>query len=139
MRFLLDTCVLSELRKAHCNPNVKFAISNCNNKDLFISAISIGEIAKGVTLLEEGRRKKELLTWLNSLETHFSDSILSVDAETARIWGELVAEGKRKGNSIPAMDGLIAATAIRNGLHVMTRNTQDFLHTGAMLFNPWES
>ncbi|MDE1466069.1 type II toxin-antitoxin system VapC family toxin [Spartinivicinus poritis] len=139
MRFLLDTCVLSELRKPDCNPNVKFAISNCSNKDLFISSISIGEITKGVSLLEEGRRKKELSNWLNSLESQFADRILSVDAETARIWGELTADGKRKGKPIPIMDGLIAATAIRSGLHVMTRNIQDFENTSAMLFNPWES
>ena len=139
MRFLLDTCVLSELRKADCNPSVKFAVSNCSNKDIFISSISIGEIAKGVSLLEEGKRKKELLNWLNSFENHFADRILSIDAETARIWGEMTAKGKRKGKSIPAMDGLIAATAIRNGLHVMTRNIQDFAHTGAMLFNPWDN
>lgn len=71
------------------------------------------------------------------LEQRFADRILPIDVEVARIWGELTARAQARGGQVAAADGLIAATAIRNGLHVMTRNIRDFEPTGAMLIDPW--
>ena len=62
----------------------------------------------------------------------------ALDIETAKLWGELTARAQKKGVVIPATDGLLAATALRHGLHVMTRNESDFKASGARIVNPWE-
>jgi predicted nucleic acid-binding protein len=75
--------------------------------------------------------------WLHTLERHYADRLLPVDLETSRLWGELTAAAQKTGRVIPAADGLIAATARHHGLHVMTRNTEDFEAAGAFVLNPW--
>ncbi len=137
MRALLDTCAMAELRRPDGNPVVRQAVEALDNDDLFISVITLGEIGKGVALLSESKRKQELTGWLNGLDHLFADRILSVDRETAGIWGEITARAQGQGIQIPASDGLIAATALRHGLHVMTRNTRDFAATGVLLIDPW--
>lgn len=139
MRVLLDTCVLSELRRPHANPGVRRAVEALDSASLFVSVLSIGEIAKGIALLRNGQRKRVLQRWLQDLERFYIDRLLPVDLETSHIWGELSATAQQAGRAVPASDGLIAATARRHGLHVMTRNTRDFEPTGAMLMNPWSS
>ena len=103
-----------------------------------MSVVTLGELARGVSLLRAGKKKSLLRVWLMTLEQEYGDRILSVDADTARIWGELTATTLQRGKTIGAADGLIAATGIRYGLHVMTRNVNDFSETGAMLINPWD-
>ena len=137
MRVMLDTCVLSELRKPDCNDNVRTSIEEIEDECLFVSVISIGEITKGINLLEESHRKRKLNRWLQAIESNYSDRILLIDLETVRIWGELTAKAQKSGDTIAAADGLIAATAIRSGLHVMTRNVGDFQPTGVLITNPW--
>jgi toxin FitB len=138
MRVLLDTCVLSELRGARPNPGVRQAIEDFASDDLYVSVVSAGEIAKGIALLPDSRNKRGLEGWLRALELGYADRLLPVDLETAHIWGELTATAQKHGRAIPAADGLIAATAMRHGLHVMTRNTADFEATGVLLVNPWK-
>jgi predicted nucleic acid-binding protein len=138
VRALLDTCVLSEIRRPKGNPGVRKAVDALDSEDIFISVVSIAEISKGVSLLEDGKKKRELAAWLQGLERHHSDRILPVDLETAHIWGELTAAAQKAGRQVPAMDGMIAATAHRHGLHVMTRNVEDFAATGVLLLDPWE-
>jgi predicted nucleic acid-binding protein len=128
---------LSELRKPQADVGVRRAVDEIPDDDLFVSVISLGEIAKGIALLEESRRKRELQSWLQTLERDYADRILQVDRDTAHIWGELTAAARKNGQIVSASDGLIAATARRNGLHVMTRNVSDFAPTGTMLINPW--
>jgi predicted nucleic acid-binding protein len=137
MRALLDTCVLSELRGARPNSGVLQAIDEFASDDLYVSVVSAGEIAKGIALLHDSRNKRGLESWLRALEPGYADRLLPVDLETAHIWGELTAAAQKRGRAIPAADGLIAATAMRHGLHVMTRNTGDFEATGVLLLNPW--
>ena len=138
MRALLDTCVLSELnRHGGGAPQVQQVVSEFADEALFVSVVSLGEIAKGVALLGAGTRQRDLLTWLNGLESNFADRLLPVDSETARVWGELTARAQQQGRTVHVADGLIAATALRHGLHVMTRNVSDFEPTGALLINPW--
>lgn len=136
MRILLDTCVISELRKSEINPRLKALLDAIDEQDIFLSVISLGELFKGISLLEEGQRKRELLSWIAGLERNFSDRILGIDQETAHIWGEITAKAGKKGKTIPACDGLVAAVALRHGLHLLTRNTVDFEPAGVMLLNP---
>lgn len=138
MRVLLDTCALSELRLPRPDAGVARAIRELDSEDLFVSTITIGEIVKGVALLADGQKKRLLQNWLQALERHYGDRILPIDLETSRMWGELTAGAAKAGRSIPASDGLIAATARRHGLYVMTRNTADFEPSAVPLLNPWE-
>lgn len=138
MRVLLDTCVLSEIRKADGNRDVRRAVEKILDDDLFVSVLSIGEITKGIELLEDGKRKRALQSWLQTLERDYASRILPVDQEAGHIWGELTAAAQKQGKIVTSNDGLIAATARRHGLHIMTRNIADFQPTGAMLLNPWE-
>ena len=84
------------------------------------------------------KRKSDLENWFNHIEKNYCQKILSIDAETANIWGEITAKAKNQGFSLAIADGLIAATAIRHGLHLMTRNVNDFDFTSVLLLNPWE-
>ena len=138
MRVLLDTCVLSELRRPEGHPGVRQAVDALSEEDLFLSAISVGEILKGITLLRESPKRRGLESWLKTLERDYSDRLLSIDLETSRLWGELTASAQKAGRVVHATDGLIAATALRHGLRVMTRNIADFEPTGVLLLNPWE-
>ncbi len=137
MRVLLDTCVLSEIRREQGNAEVRERVKAIRSDDLFLSVLTVGELSRGITLLAAGRYKNVLRQWLLALEEDYADRILGIDSETARIWGELTASAQARGRTVPASDGMIAATAIRHGLHVMTRNVADFVDTGAMLLNPW--
>ena len=74
---------------------------------------------------------------MHALEVNYADRVLVVDLETSHIWGELTAEAQKAGKTVPASDGLIAATARRHGLHVMTRNTEHFKLAGVLLLDPW--
>lgn len=138
MKVLLDTCVLSELRRRDGDPNVRKAIAGFPDSDLYVSVAALGEIVKGIALLAPGQKKQALQQWLLGLERHYADHILPIDIETARIWGEITARARMNGFTLGAADGLIAATALRHGLHLMTRNTADFSATGILLINPWE-
>lgn len=137
MRVLLDTCVLSELRHPKGDVRVRRAIESIDEEDLFVSVLSIGEIVKGIALLKESHNKRALQGWLQTMERFYAGGLLTVDLEVSRIWGELTASAQKTGRSVSASDGLIAATARRHGLHVMTRNIADFQPTGVLLLNPW--
>jgi predicted nucleic acid-binding protein len=138
VKVLLDTCVLAELRRPEGHPGVKSAVAELPDGDLFLSVLTVGEVAKGIALLAAVRKKRALASWLNGLESKFADRILTLDAETARLWGELTARAQKAGEIIPAIDGLLAATALRHGLHVMTRNTRHFEASGALVLDPWQ-
>lgn len=138
MKVLLDTCVISELHRPNADLRVRRRVAALDPDTSFLSVITFGELVKGVTLLPKGRRKHDLESWLLGLERQFESRILPVDLETARIWGESTARAQKLGIQVPANDGLIAATGIRHGLHVMTRNTQEFANTGAFIVDPWQ-
>jgi hypothetical protein len=130
--------VLSELRHPKGHPAVRQAVDALNDEELFVSVISIGEIRKGVSLLQESPKRRALEIWLKTVERNYGDQILAIDLETCRLWGELTASAQKAGRVVHATDGLIAATALRHGLQVMTRNTADFEPTGVLQLNPWE-
>ena len=137
MKVLLDTCTLAELRKPSPNAAVVAAIRAIPDARLYVSVLSVGELVKGIGLLAAGKKHDSLAAWLAALESQFSDRILGIDSETAKLWGELTARAQKKGVAIPATDGLLAATALRHGLHVMTRNTKHFEASGALVIDPW--
>ena len=136
MSALLDTCVVSEEYKANPEPAVMAAVAALGN-NAYISVVTIGEVLKGADLLAEGREQRKLLAWLNKTQDDFGPRILPVDLEVARLWGELTATAQRRGRQIAAPDGLIAATARRHRLPVMTRNVGDFAPAGVEVVNPW--
>jgi toxin FitB len=138
VRTLVDTCVLSELRRTDGNPRVRAMFATIAESDVFLSVLTIGELRKGIDRLKAGPKKHALSTWIDRLAMSAEGRILSVDLETAVIWGEVSARAEKKGRPIPAIDGLLAATALRHGLHLMTRNVADFEPTGVLLVNPWE-
>ena len=88
MRVLLDTCVLSQTRRPKGHPRVRRAVEILKSEDLFLRAVSIGEIARGIALLKESKKKQDLLVWMRALEAHYADRVLTVNLETAHIWGE---------------------------------------------------
>ncbi len=138
MKILLDTCVLSELQNPQGQAVVKDAVMRIDDDSLFLSVLTLGEIAKDIALLAPGQKKQVLSQWFDSLETQFSNRILPIETETARMWGELIARAQKTGVTIPAADGLLAATALRYGMHIMTRNTRHFEASGAMIIDPFK-
>jgi predicted nucleic acid-binding protein len=138
MRVLLDTCVVSEVVRSAGAQRVKDRVAAFNRATTYLSVVTVGELARGVALLSPGKKREGLGAGLQRLEDDYGDRILPIDIETARIWGEIDALRQQQGRRLPALDGLIAATAIRHGLHVVTRNVSDFEATGALIINPWE-
>lgn len=138
MRVLLDTCVISELVRPQGEQHVKSRVVAYRPLDVFISALTIGELARGVVLLDAGKKKDRYASALLRIEQDYDTRILPVDTDAARIWGEIDATSRKSGRTLSVIDGLIAATAIRHGLHVVTRNVKDFVETGVLLVNPWE-
>jgi predicted nucleic acid-binding protein len=139
MKTLIDTDVLSEARKPGGHALVKQRLAAAEPDDLFISVISIGEIAHGIARLPAGVARRELEAWLGVTERHFADRILPIDRDIAQLWGEITAKAANAGRTLHAADGLIAATAIHHGLRIMTRNVKDYGVTGVLLSNPWEA
>ena len=137
MRVLLDTCILSELRRPQPDQRVSDAVEQAGDDNLCTSVLAIGELAKGIALLPDGAKKRSLTSWLAGLERRFSDRILPVDHETARLWGAIAARAQTQGTPLPVVDGLVAASALRHGLRVMARNTRHFAATGALVIDPW--
>ncbi len=138
MKTLLDTNVLAELVKPNGNPAVQAALDEIPTANVFLSVLTLGEIVKGICLLAPGKKKRHLTAWLAGLENAYGERILPLDVETVRIWGELTAISQKRGSVIPPIDGLLAATALRHGLHVMTRNTKPFEASGALVIDPWQ-
>ncbi len=138
MKYLLDTCVVSELvRPAPCE-NVITWIQSCKNTNFYLSVLTLGELNKGISRLADGRRRQHLQQWVDDdLTQRFGNRLFEIDADIAVIWGNLVASCERHGCPLSVIDGLLAATAIAHNLTVVTRNTADFQATGVPLFNPW--
>jgi len=135
LSYLIDTCALSELRRKNPDDNVVGWFEARSQQGLYLSVLTLGEIRKGVEALADARRKDKILNWLeHELPLWFEDRILPIDAGVADEWGRLLA---RVGRSLPAIDSLIAATAIHSRLTVVTRNVSDFNYAGVDVFNPW--
>ncbi len=138
MIFLLDTCVLAEGRKPNPDPNVAAWLDGQQTRDLYLSAITLGELWKGASHHPDPARRQKLAAWLeNELQVEFHGRILDLDWAAARTWGTIQGEALREGKPVPVLDSMIAAIARTHGLVVVTRNVRDFARTGAEVFNPW--
>jgi predicted nucleic acid-binding protein len=138
MKYLLDTCVISELVRKQPNSKVVSWIDAQDELDLYISVITLGEIQKGVAKLDDSRKKQKIQLWLEELTERFHGRILDLDLNTLLKWGKLSGELSKQGINIPAIDSLIAASAKNNHLYLITRNTDDFKYCGVEMINPWE-
>ena len=135
MSYLLDTNVLSELRRKKADARVVDWVAAKPASTLHLSVLTLGEIRKGIEGLEDKRRKQSLGDWLETdLPAYFNGRILGIDEVVADRWGRLVAEA---GRPLPAIDSLLAATALTHGLVLVTRNTKDLAGLAVDLFNPW--
>ncbi len=140
MNYLLDTCVISELIKKNPSPKVVKWFSGAEESNLFISAITIGEIHKGIEKLPMGNKKEKLHEWVDfDLQERFKNRIIPFDVQIAASWGKIQGQPELSGKPMPAIDGLIAATGLSLDMIVVTRNTKDMAISGVSLLNPWES
>ncbi|MBI5656344.1 MAG: type II toxin-antitoxin system VapC family toxin [Geobacter sp.] len=138
MKYLLDTCLISELVRREPNPEVVGWLDEQDEQALFLSVLNLGELQKGISKLPAGEKRDELQSWVGlDLVERFAGRILDVDLETALCWGKLQGEAEQKGEKLPVMDSLIAATAVAHGLVVVTRNVKDLERCGARVCNPW--
>ncbi len=134
MNWLIDTCALSEVMKRNPSPSVVEWFRTTPQDEMFVSVLTLGELRRGVAKLQ-GPRRDELAAWLeNEIPEWFHGRVLPVDVGVAMEWGELTA---RLPTSVPAVDCLLAATALRHGLAVVTRNVVDFEPTGVQIVDPW--
>ncbi len=134
--FLIDTDVLSALRRRDRHPELVRWLQARRTADLYLSAVTIGEIERGIA--QQQRRDpsfaRELSLWLDRMLAWYGDRILGVDVPTARRWGRLSGDlGHERA------DLIIAATALEHGLTVVTRNVRHFEPTGVPVFNPYDS
>lgn len=139
MSYLWDTCVLSELGKPNRDPEVTRYLESIPTSETWISAITIGEIEYGISLLPVGKRRTDLQSVMHAILSELSTRVLPVTADIARVWAEITSSGRSRGFNIEVADGLIAATAMHHGLRVVTRNVKDFEPTGVRIINPWDT
>jgi len=133
--YLLDTNVLSELRRKTPNPAVSawFAIRPATS--LYLSVLTLGELRKGIDGVKDAARRLALSDWLQTdMSMFFMGRVLSIDEHVADRWGQLVAAA---GRPLPAIDSLLAATALVHGLSMVPRNAKDFEGLGLEVINPW--
>ncbi len=137
MTWLIDTNIISEVRKgARCHPAVAAWWSRVEDRDLFLSTLTIGEIRKGVETVRarDPEKARALETWLQAIVQAFGPRILGIDAAVAESWGRIAAI-----RSVPVVDALLAATASMHGLVLVTRNANDVAGLGVRILNPFES
>jgi predicted nucleic acid-binding protein len=137
LSYLIDTNVLSELRRREPDVRVVRWFAERPAGTLYLSVLTLGELRKGIGALPESPRKLALLDWLETeLPMFFAGRILAIDSKVADRWGRLVAQA---GRPLPAIDSLLAATALTHGLTLVTRNLKDFSHPDLTVLDPWSA
>ena len=136
--WLLDTNVLSELRRPRPDANVLQFVSSQSLELLYVSAVTFAEIRFGIELVEDASRRMDLNDWLtNKLRPMFEQRVLDVTEDIMLKWRLLVEEGRKVGHTFAQPDLIIAATALHHGLEVVSRNTADFEKANVPVLNPW--
>jgi predicted nucleic acid-binding protein len=134
VKYLLDTDVVSQYTKLPPNPRVDAWVQRTDDSDLYISTITFAELWYGIDLLPLGKRRTELENWLEGdLYMQFFDRVVGFSLDVAKRYGSLMARAKKNGHNPNAMDCLIAATAVANGMVVATLNHKDFEKLGVEL------
>jgi predicted nucleic acid-binding protein len=136
LKYLLDTNAVSEPRRSPPDQGYLAWLSAQEPGDLAISALTFGELKRGVAALPPGRRRTELEAWLAEGLVSFGDRILPVEVSVAGVWADINALHKRLGRAVGVIDELIAATALAYGLIVVTRNAEHFEASGCDLLVP---
>jgi predicted nucleic acid-binding protein len=140
MKYLLDTCVISELVKKEPHPSVIRWMDTGDESKMYLSVLTLGEIIKGINKLPNGDRREKLQSWVtNDLVQRFGARLLEIDAEISMAWGTMLGESERLGEKLPVVDSLIAASANVHDLIVVTRNVKDMERCRTKVFNPWEA
>lgn len=136
--FVLDTCLVSEFTRKEPNHGVVDWLGLQDASDLWITTLTLGELAKGIERLPWGRKRNDLETWLaHDLLQRFHGHILGFDEAAAFEWGRLCARLESAGWMMPAVDSQIAAVCLLHGADIVTRNSADFGHSGVQVVNPW--
>lgn len=136
MSYLIDTNVLSELRRKHADPQVVAWVQARPRQSLYLSVLSLGEIRKGIEGVSDTAFRQTLTDWLEvELPNYFIGRLLDIDRQIADRWGRMQASA---GRTLPAIDGLLAATALQHDLTLVTRNTKDFSGLNLRLIDPWQ-
>ncbi|HMB84076.1 MAG TPA: type II toxin-antitoxin system VapC family toxin [Terriglobales bacterium] len=140
MAWLLDTNVLSELRRPRPEPRVVAFVADRPLEQLFVSSVTLAEIRFGIELLAEPNRRTELNEWLtHKVRPMFEHRVLQVTEDIMLKWRLLVEVGRKTGHVFSQPDLLIAATAIQHNLTVVTRDRSDFDKSGVPVLNPWDA
>lgn len=135
--FLLDTNVISELRRKQPDPGVLRWLGRVQDERLYLSVLTIGEIRRGIERSSDAVARHRLTQWLEgTLLPWLGSQLLPVDVAVAECWGRLCGVAERP---LPAIDSLLAATAIAHSLTLVTRNVADFDFPGLSVFNPWQA
>ena len=135
MSYLLDSNVLSELRRKTPDAAVLEWFARRPASTLYLSVLTFGELRKGIEGVPDAKRRMALTDWLETdLPAFFAGRILPVDAQVADRWGRLLSAA---GRPLPAIDSLLAASAAQHGLSMVTRNSRDFADLGLDVINPW--
>jgi toxin FitB len=135
--WLIDTNALSELKKRKPHPGVARWFEEHPSTGLYLSVLTLGELRKGIYAMPDGERKDRFSAWLDGeVPSFFAGRILDLDAAIADRWGRLCVEA---GRPLPAIDSLLAATALVHGLTLVTRNLVDFELPGLRVVNPWQA
>ena len=140
MRYLLDTCILSEARKKRPDRNcVRWMAQHAADSVFYVSAVTIGEIRHGIMRLGDDDPRRALLTsWLEEeILAQYGDAILPFDSSVASKWGEIMAAADREGRTRSPLDAQIVATALVHHLTIVTRNVADLDFAGAEVVNPF--
>lgn len=136
--WLLDTNVLSELRRPRPNAKVLTFIAKQPLENLYISAVTLAEIRFGIEMLNEAGRRAELIDWLtHKVRPTFAQRVLPVTEDVMFKWRLLVEEGRKAGYTFSQPDLIIAATALEHGLTVVSRDTADYERAKVPVLNPW--
>ncbi len=138
MKYLLDTCVISELIKPQPNKQVSEWVASSDETRMLITVFTLGEIRKGINKLVKGKRQDQLNDWFQEIIQWSEDRILIFNEECANNWGALLAQSEAKGRLLPIVDSMIAAIAITHQCSIVTRNVDDFSGLGISVINPWE-
>lgn len=140
MKYLLDTCVISEVIKPKPCLAVIDWLRQQDESSLYISVLTFGEIEKGIEKSADQTRKNKLKLWVEEdLKQRFDGRALQIDMQVATKWGETQGKSELAGRPLPSIDGLIAVTGLTNNCVVVTRNVSDMKQSGVELFNPWDA
>lgn len=137
MAYLLDTNVISEAVKAQPNPLVVAWLEATPLAETYLSSLTLGELVQGVARAPAGR-KRALASWLRGVKRRFQGRILPLDAPVMEVWGTLMGESLSRGQPLPALDAMLAATALHHGLVLVTRNARHFAGLPLVVHNPWD-